>query len=183
MKKGTIFAVIGLILPQFILSFKILSFFGNATGFIGFSYLYALGYMESNGFFGLGQKKTEIMFKLFDINWYLDPSNIIGTLSDLKHAVNYFLLDFYGNTNHNNEIVQSIEGILFGLSFILLAVGIIFSLLEKNQYAIISEIGSILLSTGSFLSYYANSDAYNLIIPFGVVVIAIAVFFEWKERS
>ncbi len=179
--KALIAGIVGLLLPPYALYFESNTFFGSTKGIIAFAFFYAVGWVETSGFF-FSEPRSELLFKVFDPNWYLAPNKIITDLNDVQQLVNWFLLDFYGEGSHGS-VIQSTEGLLMGLALIILIAAVALSAIEKHEAAIVVYLLGILIQTAAFLNYYSNSSMFDSMIPIGVIAYIVAIVLEWKARA
>ncbi len=179
-RRSFIAGMLGLLLPPFLLYFDDSGILGNVTGFIGFGLLFAIGWIETTTpIFG---KKSEILFKIFDPNWYLSPEKIINSFQDLQYSVNWFLLNFYGD-GKNGAVNNSVEGFLMALALMTVLAAITLSIVNKHDGAMAAYFLTMLLETAAILNYYSNNGFYDGLIPFGVISFLMAIYFEWRARS
>ena len=176
---GTILAVIGLLFPSFLLLWT-----GNEAVMmiLAAGYLFVWGYYEISIPEWISSNDSGL--HLFNLNWYLDPDNISQGSKLIDAYLNGLTVAIYPGNFGNSELALS--GMIFGLSFCIIIIGILFGLMKKNDPRI-SGIIYIIGAAGAFaallliwdnatnLTFIGGGVQDNFIpIPLGSVFVLIA---------
>jgi hypothetical protein len=182
---GTILAIIGLLLPSFILLW---------TGNEAVMMILAAGYLFVWGYYDIDIgwiSSNDSGLHSFSLNWYLDPDNISQGSKLIDAYLNSLNVAIYPGNFGNSELALS--GMIFVLSFCIIMIGILFGFIWKNDprisgltYVIGAAVAfaALLLiwDNATNLSFIGGGVQDNFIpIPLGSVLVLIAGI--WNLRK
>ncbi|MFX1515986.1 MAG: hypothetical protein ACFFC6_06730 [Promethearchaeota archaeon] len=123
---GTILAIVGFLLPSF---FLIWTGTESVVMLLTAGYLFLWGYYDIDlGWFG---STSDSGLHLFNMNWYFDPSNISQGSKPIDGFLNNLATAIYpGNFG---ETGLSLSGMMFGLSLLIIVIGILLGLIRKEN--------------------------------------------------
>ena len=176
---GTILAIIGFFLPSFLL---IWTGTESVVMFLTAGYLFLWGYYDIDlGWFG---STSDSGLHLFNLNWYLDPSNISQGSEPIDGFLNSLATAIYpGNFG---ETGLDLSGMTFGLSLLIILIGIFLSLINKKNlklsgllYIIGAAVGlsALLLiwNNATNLTFIGGGvEDHFLPVPLGSLIVLIA---------
>ncbi|MFW9906537.1 MAG: hypothetical protein ACFFFH_19680 [Candidatus Thorarchaeota archaeon] len=182
---GTLLTIVGLLLPSFVLLWTgneaVMMILAAGYLFVWGYYDLDIGWISSNGS-GL---------HLFNLNWYIDPNNIYQGSELIDTYLNSLNVAIYPGNFGNSELALS--GITFGLSFLIIIIGIIFGFIRKND----PRISGLIYIVGAVVAFVALlltwDNAINLTfigggvednflpLPLGSILVLIAGIWNLKK--
>ncbi|MFW9904607.1 MAG: hypothetical protein ACFFFH_09765 [Candidatus Thorarchaeota archaeon] len=175
---STILAIIGLLLPSFVLLW---------TGHEAVMMILAAGYLFVWGYYDIDIgwiSSNDSGFHLFNLNWYLDPNNISQGSKLIDAYLNSLSVAIYpGNFGHSE---LALSGMIFGLSFIIIIIGVFFGFMRKNDPrisgliyiigAVVAFVALLLIwDNATNLSFIGGGVEDNFIpLPLGSILVLIA---------
>ncbi|UCG03111.1 MAG: hypothetical protein JSW11_03795 [Candidatus Heimdallarchaeota archaeon] len=176
---GTVLAIIGFLLPSFILIWT-----GNESVvmILAAGYFFLWGYYDIDlGWFG---SASDSGLHLFNLNWYLDPSNISQGSELIDAYLNSLSTAIYPGNFGDKGL--DISGITFGLSLLIIVIAIFLGLVRKEHpkisgllYVIGAAVGlsSLLLiwNNATNLTFIGGGVEDNFLpVPLGSLLVLIA---------
>ena len=122
---GTIIAIVGFILPSFVL---IWTGTESTSMILGAAYLYLWGFFETS--FGIGSI-SDSSVHLFNFNWYLKPNDISQGSELIDFYLNIFAVGIYPGNFSSDEL--HLSGLIFGISLLIAIIGIILGFIKQNE--------------------------------------------------
>ena len=141
-----------------------------------------------------GENTTGTAFGFFDPNWYLDLKEYMTSFSysgDLEERIaesynNWMIRAAYGNLRDANEgadLTLGFSGMLFGVFVLLLAAGIILSLMEQEKnsgivffIAAAAAVGAMLFAWDGLQAAIPTDEGTVIPIPISIFLVLFAGF-------